>query len=1350
MSRPPIFPFLLLIFLTLAISPLIAAPTNDNWSGAETMTFPFSDNETSVFSATTEANDPGFSCKGGSKGFNTVWYQYTPASNQMIAINTFSSNYDTLLAVFTGTSGAFSEVTCNDNAPSNQQSYLTFSASAGQTYSILVASSFPLGGGETLQVNATSGNVPVNDHISMATPLTMPFTGTVDINFATVSASDPATCLSGTPVASLWYTYTPATYETVTLSFNAESFVPAFAVYMGQPSEEVPSLLHYGCSHNTSLIFKTQPNTTYYIQLVGTVAGSLNLNVSTSTETVYNFNINTTSDTRDLTLGNQQCNDGNGNCSLRAAIMEANALAPAASIIHLPIGTYTINLPGTHEDFAASGDLDILTNITIQGTDRTTTIIHGNQLDRVFDIWQSIAVRITGVTVKGGQFNHNWEGLGGGGAILNQGVLTLDNVVITENTLLNGHGGGIFNWTTLLVSNSVISNNSLSGEGGKDGAGIYSKTFVGMDEAQVLLVNTVVTGNQINDLGTGAGILNYAKMIILGGEISNNRATKNGGGGIYSTGYWTKLYMTDVNISHNHATSYGSGITTESQSFASFTRVNINQNTGGPALAVGFGNVFVHDSTIINNQNITPLAGVGVSTYGNINITNTTISGNHGNVPGGGISVHRAAILKLNNVTIANNQATFGGGIYVAKEETPSTVQISNSIIANNMSGGWGMDCADGTQSSPQSHIQSLGNNIIGNVTGCQTFNAPGDKVNVNAYLSELADNGGSTLTHMPAAISPVIDAGNNAICASTDQRGVLRPFGTSCDIGAVEINEFSPGVFLMPLSINVTEGDTVGSTYVMALTSPPSGNVTVTASTDAQIRIANDGGSARTFDFAFTPQNWNQPKLVNIIAFNDALEEGNHSGTITHSVAAGSASEYLGINISSVTANIIDNDISGVPGVVVMESDNITQVHEGGVTDTYILTLGSKPNADVTITASANAQLQISKNGTNFAATRNFVFTPETWNVAQTVTVAAVVDTIPEGAHTGRVKHTITSTDPTYNGMTAVSVTARVTDNASSDLTLLLPVNNAIISDPKPSFEWTTYLNATSYTLRIRDSFNDTFLNKSFSSAAICSDNTCSFDISVLGLTLDNTETYTWRIKAVGDFGTVTSLDSTFTTDFILPGSFTLISPVDDTVIDDPAPVFSWGMSDNATSYRLRVLNAADEIVINKRFNATSTPSVNDICSNGTCAVDLDALGMSLEHMEGYEWRVLAVNDSGKKKSSLFSFTTNLAPQPFALLSPADTEVVTSMTPVLSWQESAGATKYRLVIRNDSDDTLALRAIITSANCSGGVCVVDTSTLPFIAPLQNNEEYLWFVQARNPYARKRSAKWTFTVNMSR
>ncbi|MEJ5223541.1 MAG: CSLREA domain-containing protein [Anaerolineales bacterium] len=173
------------------------------------------------------------------------------------------------------------------------------------------------------------------------------------------------------------------------------------------------------------------------------------------------FTVNTTADSVDANPGNGVCADSGGACSLRAAIMEANALA-GADVITLPVGTYLLTLPGA-DNTGAGGDLDITESLTITGAGSgSTTIQQTVSGERVIHIVLDVTVSISGVTITGGS---GTTGQGGSG-IYNNGTLTVNNSVITGNTTTY-QGGGIYNNSgTLTITNSTISNNSAARRGG--------------------------------------------------------------------------------------------------------------------------------------------------------------------------------------------------------------------------------------------------------------------------------------------------------------------------------------------------------------------------------------------------------------------------------------------------------------------------------------------------------------------------------------------------------------------------------------------------------------------------------------------------------------------------------------------------------------------------------------------------------------------------------------------------------------------------------------------------------------------------------------------------------------------
>ncbi|BFM39586.1 FG-GAP-like repeat-containing protein [Synechocystis sp. LKSZ1] len=116
---------------------------------------------------------------------------------------------------------------------------------------------------------------------------------------------------------------------------------------------------------------------------------------------------------------------------------------------------------------------------------------------------------------------------------------------------------------------------------------------------------------------------------------------------------------------------------------------------------------------------------------------------------------------------------------------------------------------------------------------------------------------------------------------------------------------------------------------------------------------------------------------------------------------------------------------VSVDPGVSITQTDGTTVLAEGGATDTYTVVLNSQPTANVTIAITPDSQSTTSPT--------SLVFTPQNWNIAQTVTVTAVNDNIAEGNHNSTIQHTATSSDGNYNGISISSLTASITDSANT-----------------------------------------------------------------------------------------------------------------------------------------------------------------------------------------------------------------------------------------------------------------------------------------------------------------------------
>ena len=200
------------------------------------------------------------------------------------------------------------------------------------------------------------------------------------------------------------------------------------------------------------------------------------------------FGINTTEDSVDVAPGDGDCQDAGGQCSLRAAVAETNAL-PGADTITVPAGTYELTLPENPE-----GHLVVTDDLTVTGAGADTTTI--TQPDgvadptRIFELpcgERVLQIEIKGVTISGGRQAYGFAVADGqGGGIDNCGnQVRLLKVALTSNTA--GRGGGLFSQGgSVTMSESLIANNV-----GHIGAAVFG--------SPISLTNVTVSGNTARD-----------------------------------------------------------------------------------------------------------------------------------------------------------------------------------------------------------------------------------------------------------------------------------------------------------------------------------------------------------------------------------------------------------------------------------------------------------------------------------------------------------------------------------------------------------------------------------------------------------------------------------------------------------------------------------------------------------------------------------------------------------------------------------------------------------------------------------------------------------------------------------
>ncbi|MDX1991815.1 MAG: choice-of-anchor Q domain-containing protein [bacterium] len=220
------------------------------------------------------------------------------------------------------------------------------------------------------------------------------------------------------------------------------------------------------------------------------------------------------------------------------------------------------------------------------------------------------------------------------------------------------------------------------------------------------------------------------------------------------------------------------------------------------------GTLFINTSTFDSNQGGS-IGGDGGTIYiesGTAQITASTFKDNTHNVAGGAIFNGNGSLI-ITNSTFSGNSANFGGAVSNA-----GTTTIQSSTFVNNSATNGGTIFV--TNSAPSLSLNSSiirNGDCVGAVSGIGNLMFParcGEAGGVVAdpLLGPLADNGGGTQTFFPAANSPALNAFTQG-CPSTDQRGVARPQGAACDIGAVEVLQPAALTLLVPTGTITTVG---------------------------------------------------------------------------------------------------------------------------------------------------------------------------------------------------------------------------------------------------------------------------------------------------------------------------------------------------------------------------------------------------------------------------------------------------------------------------------------------------------------------------------------------------------------
>lgn len=359
-----------------------------------------------------------------------------------------------------------------------------------------------------------------------------------------------------------------------------------------------------------------------------------------------------------------------------------------------------------------TGELVLDKNLTLRGVPAGRAILSGAGRTRILRVTEGTTTTLEGLLLEQGSVPDYQEGAGG--AILNEGTLTVRDCTLADN--LSGYqGGAIFNAGSLRLERTQVFRNVAD-----FGGGIYSVGEFQMSHSMV----------------------------------SGNRAL-SAAGGVASLG---ELTVDTCLISENGADSVG-GMETQGTAVIRNTAIVANGTISVVGAIANSGELWISNSTLSGNRS----DGIGaIANSGQLTLVNCTVLYNYGTGEIGGIA--SIGTLTLGNTIVAANRIQPGG-------EDP-ILDISGEIT-------------------------SLGHNLIGDSTGATGF-TESDLLDLDPRLGPLQDNGGPTPTHVPLALSPALDAGDNALVdasLTTDQRGEGFPRiaeGTGdgspvVDIGAVE-----------------------------------------------------------------------------------------------------------------------------------------------------------------------------------------------------------------------------------------------------------------------------------------------------------------------------------------------------------------------------------------------------------------------------------------------------------------------------------------------------------------------------------------------------------------------------------
>jgi hypothetical protein len=490
-----------------------------------------------------------------------------------------------------------------------------------------------------------------------------------------------------------------------------------------------------------------------------------------------------------------------------------------------PQATLDGQLAGSTLLIDAPNESVTLNSLTIQGGKATDEGGGIHVVDGLLTVFES--------TVQGNQALGGEHARGGGIAVEGFGFLDIEVSSIIGNKALaepasgsaRADGGGIFSAVGVTLNGSVVRGNvarasSLDQDASAHGGGIETSSELLVRSSSVKQNVARATGQGASASAYGGGIeadlVRVRSTEFLGNSAIARSDTSSAlayGGGLELGGDPSILGPSSI-VEGNHATataadsarSQGGGIDTAGSLLVRLAMVNGNGSTAdssaadstasGGGIQLGSSGLELVRATIGRNQVVATSAndnalatGGGVDAGGSASLTNSTVGSNSaaadatgpegiGTAKGGGMNAGSAT---LTSSTVGANSASASGDTHSGKGGGVSATDLVlvQSIIAGNTAQS-SADCF--------APAASHGYNLVVHRAGCLQAPKPSDITGKPAKLGVLQLNDGGTETMGIPVTSPAFNAIPAARCAvGSDQRGVKRPQGPRCDIGAYE-----------------------------------------------------------------------------------------------------------------------------------------------------------------------------------------------------------------------------------------------------------------------------------------------------------------------------------------------------------------------------------------------------------------------------------------------------------------------------------------------------------------------------------------------------------------------------------